>query len=85
MTTIEVRKLNVVKRINAKNLAAYEEKGFAKVDADDKVVAEKPVAKMNTSELTAKAAELNVDISGAKNNAERAAIITDFIAKQGNE
>ena len=36
---------------------------------------EKPLSKMNTAELEARAEDLGVDISGAKNNTERAALI----------
>lgn len=38
-------------------------------------LAEKPIVKMNTAELTAKAAKLEIDISGAKNNKERIKLI----------
>lgn len=38
-------------------------------------LAEKPIVKMNTAELEAKAAENKVDISGAKNNKERIKLI----------
>ena len=40
-------------------------------------LAPKPVAKMTTAELEAKAAELKVDISGAKNNRVRARLILE--------
>lgn len=43
----------------------------------DAELAEKPVAKMNRAELDAKAAELEVDISGAKNNRVRAKLIQE--------
>lgn len=38
-------------------------------------LAEKPIVKMNTAELEVKAAGLEVDISGAKNNKERIKLI----------
>ena len=58
-----------------------EEGGTPKASGDS---GEKPVEKMNTAELTAKAEELGVDISEAKTNKERADLILAHIEASGD-
>ena len=51
--------------------------------AEEKQAEKKRPGKMNTAELEARAAELEVDISGAKNNRERAVLIQEELEKRG--
>lgn len=69
----------ISREIDEKNLQVYLDKGYksAGVVGDDKnssppVTKEKPLNKMTTSELEARALEIGIDISDCKNNAERA-------------
>ena len=77
MDNIEVREVNGVKVGYNPTTQSY---CALPVEAADETPKEKQPHRMNTEELTAKAAELGVDISGAKNNTERADLIVAHIA-----
>jgi len=62
----------------------FQAKGLI-VTESEKQKAEKSIEKMNTTELTAKAAEIGVDISGCKNNAERVAALLAAVKPPTND
>ena len=77
MDNIEVREVNGVKVGYNSTTQSYCE---LPATAGDEAPKEKQPHRMNQKELEAKAKELGVDISGAKNNTERADIIVAHIA-----
>lgn len=82
-----IRKGGISRNIDDKDLQVYRDKGYVKVEsmspAEPEPPKEKPLEKMTTAELEAKAAELVVDITDCKNNAERAKKIR--AAQEGGE
>ena len=88
-----VKKGGITRNIDEKRLHVYKAKGYtvaevtpvtpqtppADLDPESKVI-----KRMTTDELTKKAAELGVDISGATNNEQRAdAILAHIAASKG--
>jgi len=71
--------------VDEKTAARWKARGLAVVSETEKPPAAKPVKSlkdMNTAELTAKAAELGVDISAAQTNKERVEAIQTLLAQQ---
>lgn len=83
-----VGKGGIFRNIDEKRLREYLAKGFAPVveesntKAHDPDKSDKPIEKMNTEQLKAKAAELGVDISNATTNKQRAEVIMAFLSTQ---
>mgnify|MGYP000944883291 CR=1 FL=1 len=85
-----IKKSGISRDIDEKDLQVYRDKGYSVAEEKaekEKPVKEKPIEKMNTTELEAKAAELEVDISECKTNAERAAKIAEKLSevREGGE
>lgn len=78
-----IEKNGITRDIAKARLSQYTCKGYKPVDNvpgnEIPTSDEKPLNKMKTEELTAKAAELGADISDAKTNLERVAIIEAFL------
>ncbi|MDD4390594.1 MAG: hypothetical protein PHW03_07310 [Eubacteriales bacterium] len=71
-----ITKDGISRNIDEKDFYEYKRKGYVAVqdggtDTPPIPAKEKPISKMSTAELEAKAVELSVDISDCKNNAER--------------
>jgi hypothetical protein len=78
-----IKKGEIYRNIDEKRLPEYKAKGYEPLDADSPAgKSEKSLDKMNTAELTQKAADLGVDISGAGTNKLRAELIQEYLAKQ---
>lgn len=86
-----IKKGGISRNIDEKNLHTYTAKGY--ISAEDDTAAdtpaggggEKAIERMNTAELTQKAAELGVDISTATNNKQRAEAILAHLAEMAKE
>lgn len=89
-----VKKGGITRNIDENRLHEYKSKGYTPVEAlpveppappADEGAGEKPIERMTTAELTQKAAELGLDISGATTNKQRAEAILAHLAEQAKE
>lgn len=83
-----IRKGGITRNIDESHLHEYTAKGyepFAEPVETDPPGGDKPVERMNTAELTQKAAELGVDISVATTNKQRAEAILAHLAEAAKE
>lgn len=86
-----IKKGGITRNIDEMRLHEYNAKGyepFAEEDARTDPPAgggEKPIERMNTAELTQKATELGVDISGASTNKLRAELIQAHLTELAKE
>lgn len=82
-----VKKGGISRNIDDKRLHEYKAKGYVPAggsgNEEPNAGKEKAIEKMNTEELTKKAAELGVDISDATTNKQRADAILAHIAAAG--
>lgn len=79
-----VKKGGIARDIDKMRLHEYTAKGYTPANEaggtkGEAGSGEKPIEKMNTEELTKKAAELGVDLSGATNNKQRVEAILAHI------
>lgn len=87
-----IKKGGITRNIDEMCLHEYKAKGYAAVDTEEEVHAdppagsgEKPIERMNTAELTQKATELGVDISGATTNKLRVELIQAHLTELAKE
>lgn len=86
-----IKKGGISRNIDEKNLHTYTAKGYAAAEDDTAADppasgnGEKAIERMNTAELTQKAAELGVDISTAATNKLRAEAILAHLAELAKE
>lgn len=86
-----IKKGGITRDIATNRLYEYKAKGYAPLETPEATPAppvaggEKPIDRMNTAELTQKAAELGVDISGATTNKQRAEAIQAHLDTKAKE